>query len=65
MKSVKIYFVFYFKAFRAENFALRNFCCFFLHYIHMLKSLFCEDISAEYEFKSAKFKGGIDRLKIK
>ena len=29
----------------------------------MLKSLFCEDISVEYEFKSVKFKGGIDRLK--
>ena len=25
----------------------------------MLKSLFCEDISAEYEFKSEKFKWGI------
>ena len=30
----------------------------------MLKSLFCEEISAEYEFKSEKFKGSIDRLKI-
>ena len=29
----------------------------------MIKSLFCEDISVEYEFKSAKFKGVIDRLK--
>ena len=29
----------------------------------MLGSLFCEDISVEYEFKSVKFKGGIDRLK--
>ena len=29
----------------------------------MLKSLFCEDISVEYESKSVKFKGGIDRLK--
>ena len=26
----------------------------------MLKSLFCEEISAEYEFKSEKFKGSID-----
>ena len=29
----------------------------------MIKSLFCEDISVEYEFKSVKFKGVIDRLK--
>ena len=26
----------------------------------MLKSLFCEVISVEYEFNSVKFKGGID-----
>ena len=31
--------------------------------IYMLKSLFCEVISVEYEFNSVKFKGGIDRLK--
>ena len=31
----------------------------------MLKSLFCEDVSVEYEFKSVKFKGVIDRLKMK
>ena len=32
----------------------------------MLKSLFCEDISVEeFEFKSVKFKGGIDQLKNK
>ena len=30
----------------------------------MLKSLFCEEILAEYEFKSEKFKGSIDRLKL-
>ena len=29
----------------------------------MLKSLFCEVISVEYEFNSVKFEGGIDRLK--
>ena len=29
----------------------------------MLKSLFCEDISVEYEFKSVTFKGVTDRLK--
>ena len=28
----------------------------------MLKSLFCEDISVDYEFKSVKFKGGIDGI---
>ena len=28
----------------------------------MLKNLFCEDISVEYEFKSVKFKGVVDRL---
>ena len=28
----------------------------------MLKNLFCEDISVEYEFKSLKFKGVVDRL---
>ena len=44
-----------YKTFRAGNFALRT--------IHVM--LFCEEISAEYEFKSEKFKGGIDRLKIK
>ena len=31
----------------------------------MLKSLFCEDISVEYEFKSVKFKRAIDQLKMK
>ena len=31
----------------------------------MLKSLFCKDISVEYEFKSVKFRGVIDRLKMK
>ena len=30
----------------------------------MLKSLFCEDISVDYEFKSVKVKGGIGRLKM-
>ena len=29
----------------------------------MLKSLFCEVVSVEYEFNLVKFKGGIDRLK--
>ena len=33
--------------------------------MYMLKSLFCEDISVEYEFKSVKFKEVIDRLKMK
>ena len=28
----------------------------------MIKSLFCEDISLEYEFKSVKVKGVNDRL---
>ena len=31
----------------------------------MIKSLYCEDISVEYEFKSEKFKGCIDQLKVK
>ena len=61
MESVKIC---RFKTFQAGNFALRTFCFFFLHYIHV-KKFVCEDISAEYEFKSEKFKGGIDRRKIK
>ena len=30
----------------------------------MLKSLFCEEILAEYEFESEKFKGSIDRRKL-
>ena len=30
----------------------------------MLKSLFCEDISAEYEYKSEKFKGVSINLKL-
>ena len=42
---------------------VRTSCCFFFT-IYMLKSLFCEDISVEYELKSEKFKGGIDRLKL-
>ena len=33
--------------------------------MYMLKSLYCEDISVEYEFKSVKFKEVIDRLKMK
>ena len=60
MESVKIC---HFKTFRAANFAIRTFCCFFLHYIHV-KKFVCEDISAEYEFESKKFKGGTHRLKI-
>ena len=28
----------------------------------MSKNMFCEDISVEYEFKSVKFKGVVDRL---
>ena len=61
MESVKIC---YFKTFRAGNFALRTFCCYFLQYIHFL-NLFCEDISVGYELKSEKLKGRIDGLKIK
>ena len=34
MESVKIC---HFKTFRVGNFALRTFCCFFLHYIHVKK----------------------------
>ena len=30
-----------------------------------VKKFVCEDISAEYEFESEKFKGGTHRLKIK
>ena len=56
MESVKIC---RFKTFWAENRALRTFCCFFPLY-YMLKSLFCEDVSVEYEFKSKKFKRGIE-----
>ena len=55
MESVKIC---HFKTFRVGNFALRTFFA-----IYMIKSLFCDDISVEYEFKSGKFKGVIDRLK--
>ena len=55
----------HFKTLRVGNFALRTFCCFFLHYIRVKKNLFCEDISVEYEFKSVKFNEGIDRLKNK
>ena len=62
MESVKI--CRHFKTFRAGNFAFRIFLGFFLHYIHV-KKFVCEDISAEYEFESEKFKGGTHRLKIK
>ena len=61
MEPVKIC---HFKTLRAGNFAFRTFCCFFLHYIHV-KEFVCEDISAEYEFESEKFKGSTHRLKIK
>ena len=37
----------HFKTFRVGHFALRTFCCFFLHYIHVKKFVF-EDISVEY-----------------
>ena len=60
MESVKIC---HFKTFRAGNFALRTFCCFFSLYIH-LKSLFCEDILVEYGFKLKKFKGVSIDLKL-
>ena len=60
MESVKIC---HFKTFRAGNFAFRTFCCFFLHYIHV-KKFVCEDISAEYEFESEKFKGVPIDLKL-
>ena len=61
MESVKIC---YFKTFRAGNFAFRTFCCFFLHYIHV-KKFVCENISAEYEFESEKFKGSTHRQDLK
>ena len=60
MESVKIC---HFKTFLAGNFAFRTFCCFFLRYIHV-KKFVCEDISAEYEFESEKFKGGTIDLKL-
>ena len=60
-ESVKIC---HFKIFQAVHFALRMFFAFLLT-IYMLKSLFCDDVSVEYELKSEKFKGGIDQLKIK
>ena len=60
MESVKVC---HFKTFRAGNFAFRTFCFFFLHYIHV-KKFVCEEISAEYEFESVKFKGGTHRLRI-
>ena len=52
------------ETFRGGNLALRTFVALFLT-IYMLKSLFCENILVEYEFKSEKFKRGIDGLKIK
>ena len=60
MESVKIC---HFKTFRAGNFAFRTFCCFFLRCIHV-KKFVCEDISAEYEFESEKFKGVPIDLKL-
>ena len=60
MESVKIC---HFKTFRAGNFAFRTFCCFVVHYIHV-KKFVCEDISAEYEFESEKFKGVSIDLKL-
>ena len=51
-----------FKTFRAKNFALKNLFCFFLEHV---KKFVCEDISAEYKFRSEKYEGGFDRLKIK
>ena len=60
MESVKIC---HFKTFRAGNFAFGTFCCFFLHYIHV-KKFVCEDISAEYELESEKFKGVPIDLKL-
>ena len=59
MESVKIC---HFKTFQVGNFALRTFCCFFLHYIHV-KKFVCEGLSVEYEFNLVKFKVDIDRLK--
>ena len=40
---------------------------FLIHPVYMLKSLFCEDFSVKYELsvKVGKFKGVIDRLKMK
>ena len=60
MESVKIC---HFKTLRAGNFAFRNFFCFFLHYIHV-KKFVCEDISAEYQFESKKFKEGTHQINI-
>ena len=54
MESVKTC---HFKTFQAGNFAFR------LHYIHV-KKFVCEDISAEYEFESEKFKGVPIDLKL-
>ena len=60
MESVKIC---HFKTFQTGNFAFRTFCCFFLHYIHV-KKFVCDDISAEYEFESDKFRGVLIDLKL-
>ena len=60
MESVKIC---HFKTLRAGNFAFRTSCCFFLHYV-LVKKFVCEDISAEYEFESEKFKGVPIDLKL-
>ena len=48
-----------------RKFCIENILVTFFFAINMLKSLFCEDISVKYEFKSEKFKGGVDRVKFK
>ena len=62
MESVKIC---HFKTFRVGNSASRTFCCFFLHYIRVKKFVLRKYFSGicQYEFKSVKFKGVIDRPK--
>ena len=59
MESVKIC---HFKL--GGKFCIKNLLLLFLHYRHVKKTFVCEDISAEYEFKHEKFKGGIDRAKV-
>ena len=57
MESVKIC---CFKTFPVGKFYIKNLFIAFFSTIYMLKGLFCEIISVEYEFKSEKFKGSVE-----
>ena len=61
MESVKIC---HFKTFRAGNFALRTFCCFFVYYIHVKRFVFLKKFEQNMSLTQINLKGVSIDLKL-